>query len=131
MTDARRFPRLRTIALGVVAALLLWQVVAQSFAAYLADGAPQLALWLHPRLPAALIGLADQALDAANKTRAATEGADQRAASAADASGDTIADRPLPAPGGTGKSVGTLDRAFSAFETVGQNQERHPADRAR
>lgn len=122
MTDARRFPRLRTIALGVVAALLLWQVVAQSFAGYLADGAPQLALWLHPRLPAALIGLADQALDAANKTRAATEGADQRAASAADASGDTIADRPLPAPGVTGKSVGTLDRAFSAFETVGQNQ---------
>ena len=88
MTEARRVPRLRTIVLGVVAALLLWQVVAQSFAGYLADGAPQLALSLHPRLPAALIGLADQALDAAGKTRAATEGADRRAAPAADASGE-------------------------------------------
>ena len=122
MTGVRHFHRLRTIALGVVAALLLWQVVAQSFAAYLADGAPQTALWLHPRLPAALIGLADRALEAASKTRAATEGADQRADQAADASGDVTDGRRLPAPGGTGKSVGDLDRAFSAFEAVGQNQ---------
>jgi hypothetical protein len=110
------------IALGVVAALLLWQVVAQSFAAYLADSAPQMALWLHPRLPAALIGLADQALDAANKARATTEGADQPADQNIDPSGDIAAEPQRQVPGDAAKPVGNLDRAFSAFETVGQNQ---------
>lgn len=108
-------PHLRMMVYSAFAALLLWQVVSQSLAAYLASVAPQAALWLHPQQPAALVTLADRAFNATPQT----------------AVSDTSAADQLPQPKRTGAaSQGptgitdsqNLNHAFSAFEIVGQNQ---------
>src|ERR1700739_3635270 len=44
-------------------AVLAWLVVTHSFAAYLANLAPQGALWLNPTEPEALVKLSDEALN--------------------------------------------------------------------
>ena len=49
--------------LAVFGAILLWLVISRSLVAYLADAAPQTALWLSPRNPEALTNLADQAIN--------------------------------------------------------------------
>lgn len=71
MTPKAR-PRMqpRTVILTACAALLAWLVVTRSLAAYLAEAAPQSALWLSPRQPEALLNLADRSL---NATRAVSE----------------------------------------------------------
>jgi tetratricopeptide (TPR) repeat protein len=97
-------PRSRTVVLAVAAVILTWLVVSRSFVAFLADAAPRAALWLDGRQPEALVNVADQALITADAARLAGN-ADQSARRPDDAS-DTK----------------NLDRAFSAFETIGRNQ---------
>ncbi len=67
---------LRTVALGGLAAILVWLVISRSLAAYLAEVSPQTALWLNPRQPEALVNLADQSLNAAQNV-SRPSGADQ------------------------------------------------------
>src|SRR5580693_5466442 len=60
----------RAIVLGIAGALLAWLVVSRSLAAYLADVAPQAALWLDPQQPQALVNLADRSVNASVGTNA-------------------------------------------------------------
>ena len=60
----------RAIVLGIAGALLAWLVVSRSLAAYLADVAPQAALWLDPQQPQALVNLADRSINASVGTNA-------------------------------------------------------------
>ncbi len=55
---------LRTLIFTGCAALLVWLVVSRSLAAYLAEAAPNAALWLSPGQPDALVNLADRSLNA-------------------------------------------------------------------
>lgn len=64
--------------LVVAAVILAWLVVSRSLASYLANVAPQTALWLSPRQPDALINLADRSLNPAGSTGVSSVGsADQ------------------------------------------------------
>lgn len=108
MNKMPRFP-LQTIILSGIAIFLIWHVISDSFAAYLAQVAPQAALWLNPEQPDALIDLADKALKAPNTAIA----------------GPTAEpSEPLPAAGHASTDNGSrdLDSAFLAFEPVDQNQ---------
>jgi tetratricopeptide (TPR) repeat protein len=58
----RPYLRWRTIAYGGPALVLAWLIVSRSFAAYFADTAPQLALWLNPSQPQALLNLGQSTL---------------------------------------------------------------------
>jgi hypothetical protein len=60
----------RTILLGIAGAILAWLVVSRSLGAYLADVAPQTALWLDPQQPQALVNLADRSVNASVSTNA-------------------------------------------------------------
>jgi hypothetical protein len=72
--------RARAIGFAVAAAALAWLVLSRSFAAYLADAAPQAALWLNPQEPTALLNLADAAINAPQGRAAApADGAAQAA----------------------------------------------------
>lgn len=62
-------PRLRIIIFAVLAALLIWQVVTRSVAAYLAETNPEAALQLRPTEPTALLNLAGDRLSASEVTR--------------------------------------------------------------
>jgi tetratricopeptide (TPR) repeat protein len=107
----------RSLVLIGAAAILGWLVVSRSLNAYLADAAPSVASWIDPGQPEALLNLADQALE-----RAAT-GQD-----IADASGRRP--RPEQSLSGDGAtrltqaaiSNGAVDRAFSRFESIGENR---------
>ena len=71
-TKSRPRLQLRTIILAACAALLTWLVVTRSLAAYLAEAAPQSALWLSPGQPEALVNLADRSLNS-TRTKSETE----------------------------------------------------------
>jgi hypothetical protein len=60
----------RMILLGIAGAILPWLVVSRSLGAYLADVAPQAALWLDPQQPKALVNLADRSINASFSTNA-------------------------------------------------------------
>lgn len=60
----------RMILLGIAGAILAWLVVSRSLSAYLADVAPQAALWLDPQQPKALVNLADRSINASFSTNA-------------------------------------------------------------
>src|ERR1700685_3915094 len=60
----------RMILLGIAGAILAWLVVSRSLSAYLADVAPQAALWLDPQQPSALVNLADRSINASFSTNA-------------------------------------------------------------
>jgi tetratricopeptide (TPR) repeat protein len=62
-TPAHHLRPLRTIILSLFAAFLAWQVVSKSFAAYFAEIAPEIAFWLAPGQPLALVNLADHTLN--------------------------------------------------------------------
>jgi hypothetical protein len=62
-TAAAKTPRLRLIGFVLCGVILVWLVLSRSLAAYLADGAPQAALWLNRREPTALLNLADRAIN--------------------------------------------------------------------
>ena len=55
--------RLLTVIFAVSAMILTWLVVSRSLSAYLAEVAPQSAIWLSPRQPEALVNLADRSLN--------------------------------------------------------------------
>ncbi len=118
MIKALHARRVRRVAAFVFGIFLAWEVVTQSLAAYLATIAPQATLWLHPHQPEALVNLVDRALRASQTTNTSSaDSADPNSeppakttARANLASGDVAAYAP------------NLDRAFSAFETVGQNE---------
>ncbi|MGA3308108.1 MAG: hypothetical protein ABSD08_05785 [Xanthobacteraceae bacterium] len=114
MTKARQAPRLRTIVLSAFAVLLVWLVVSQSFGAYIADLAPDAALWLHPQQPSGLVTLADRALNASERTARAETSAEDQTSARSERGSDSMSH--------ASTSMTTLDRAFSAFETIGQNQ---------
>ena len=63
ITKALPRRRLRTLVLVGCAAALTWLVVSRSLAAYLAEVAPQSALWLNPQQPEALTNLADRSFN--------------------------------------------------------------------
>src|SRR5579862_1203650 len=109
--------KLRTAVFIGCALLLAWLVVSRSFAAYLAEVAPQAALRLNAGQPEALTNLADRMLnDAAGSTGRAGAG-DQAAAAQKDPGADT--------GGGTnndGANSALANRAFSAFDLISQKQ---------
>ena len=76
----RSRPRLsfRTLIFAGCAVLLTWLVVSRSVAAYLADTAPNTALWLSPGQPDALVNLADRSLNGFSTTFGSpSDGTDQ------------------------------------------------------
>jgi len=91
----------RTIILAVFGLILTWLVISRSFAAYLAEIAPQTALWLNPQQPEALVNLADRSLNASVKTDESTVGVTDQAperqalgaSGSADGSGAGVADQ--------------------------------------
>lgn len=107
----------RTVVVAVSAALLTWLVVSRSFVAFLADAAPHVAVGLDPHQPEALVNLADESIaDAASDPlsgRASERNAPQAEMTSADSQ------RPADA---TKKSQQDINRAFSEFESIGQNQ---------
>jgi hypothetical protein len=69
---------LRIVVLSLSALVLIWLVVTRSFVTYLADAAPQAALWFDPQQPQALINLADQTISVMVKpVEVTTEAAEQ------------------------------------------------------
>jgi hypothetical protein len=110
-------PRPRTVILGVCAALLVWLVVSQSFAAYLAGVAPQAALWINSRQPDALVNLANQMLNGA-------EGANAPRPTTAEPSGERQPDAgdKAVAAGDAAAVTPKQHGAFSAFDIIGQKQ---------
>src|SRR5579863_993143 len=96
--------RARTIILAVSAAILIWLIVSRSFAAYLADGAPETALRLNPQQSQALVNLAEGMLTASPNVRARNTESNQSSAVANGAS--PRSQKP--------------NNAFSAFEIIDQ-----------
>ena len=125
--------RLRTIILAAFAVILTWLVISRSLAAYLANIAPQTAVWLNPRQPEALINLASRSLYAsAPALMSGAEGADQTSQNPKpDDSGSPV----VPDPNALGGAPKGDDAAASkktndaeasqnlknTFESVGQN----------
>jgi len=62
-TKALQRPKVRTVLLAGLAVILTWLIVSRSLAAYLAEVAPEAALWLRPGEPEALVNLAAGALN--------------------------------------------------------------------
>ncbi len=75
--------RVRAVVLSTLAAVLVWQVLTRSFAAYLAVESPEMALKFHSSEPSALISLADERLN-----RALTDGSSETAGVSQQASDD-------------------------------------------
>src|ERR1700730_3247750 len=118
MTKLRLRRHLRVFVLFGIATCLTWQVVTQSFAAYLAEVAPQAALWLHPRQSSALINLAEEALNASDRNAAESTGLANDKSDRSDNGNDDL----KRAPNKSGRYKENLDNAFGAFKTVGENQ---------
>jgi tetratricopeptide (TPR) repeat protein len=108
--------RPRTIILGVSAVILTWLVVSQSVTAFLADAAPQAALWIDSRQPEALVNLADRAVNTSDPVQASAGSSDlplERPNDPADSSPQ--------ASGKTTKYPQNLADEFSSFESIGRN----------
>jgi hypothetical protein len=129
--QARPRFQLRTILLGIAGAILAWLVVSRSLGAYLADVAPQTALWLDPQQPQALVNLADRSVNASVSTNALNaedrdqgpENTDPGNLSSTSASGAGTSDQ--IAGGGTGtkdSSDDNLRKMDRAFEMVNSNR---------
>ena len=110
-----------------------WLVISRSLAAYLADIAPQTAVWLNPRQPEALINLASRSLYAsAPALMSGTGGADQ---TSQNPKPDNFGSAAVPDPNALGDAPKGDDAAASkktndaeasqnlknTFESVGQN----------
>lgn len=102
---SRRSP-LRIIVLSLSAVVLIWLVASRSFTAYLADTAPQVALWFDPQQPQALVNLADQSIGAMVKPVAATLPVDEAQDQESVGPGNVTTDR---------KHL-ELNRAFATFD---------------
>ena len=106
--------RPRTAVLVGSAVVLAWLVVSRSIGAYLADAAPQAALWMDAQQPEALVTLAEQAVINANMALVATADIGSGLAGTASAT-----DRLAPINIAPTRDV---KAAFSAFERIGPNQ---------
>ena len=62
---------------AVTGLILTWLVLSRSFAAFLANTAPQAALWFDPGYPAALVNLAELALTTGGAARTITPTSEQ------------------------------------------------------
>jgi hypothetical protein len=107
--------KLRTAVLAGCALLLAWLVLSRSFAAYLAEVAPQAALRLNAEQPEALTNLAERLLNDSGGTDARTGVTDQIPQK--DAGTDTGG-----AAGDAGANAALANRAFSAFDLISQKQ---------
>ncbi|HUH84071.1 MAG TPA: hypothetical protein VLX85_05650, partial [Stellaceae bacterium] len=72
--DRRRFWRLRSVLFLLLGLFLAWAVISRSLVAYLADAAPDVALWLRSDQATALLNVAERELDASAKAKAAGAG---------------------------------------------------------
>jgi len=123
--------RLRVVVLASAAAILIWLVVMHSLVLYLADAAPQAALWFDAQQPQALINVADQLLNAhtaAPGSAAAGQGLQEPSAGATD-SGTPAAGQTSGAPSGQASAPAIAvphpsnsAKVNSAFESFGQYQ---------
>jgi len=106
----------RALIFAVSGLILTWLVLSHGLAAFLADAAPEAALWFDSRQSQALVNLADQAL--------VTAGAAQVNAALADQASQPAEEAPVGNKGGSQKLAQyflNLAHAFSRFETVGRN----------
>jgi hypothetical protein len=87
--------RLRAVVLGLLSLVLVWQVIARTLVAYLAEAAPQTALRLSPNDAQALSNLADRVFTP-RWSQKQKEKEKQRAKANADESGDAPADTGAP-----------------------------------
>ncbi len=119
--NAHRRTRSRKIVLVVSAAVLTWLVVTRSLAAFLADAAPQAALWVDSHQPEALDNLADAAVNAASATRVSAGDGDKASPQADNTTANVKSEN---AQSGSGKVTVTpnVEADFSAFEKFGANQ---------
>ncbi len=117
--------RLRTFILAGSAVLLAWLVISRSLTVYLADVAPQAALWLNPWQPEALVNLADRSLNRAVAPRPIANAAGPPPASSTGGSaaspqglipgtGQNNAAAPTRGPAPDSES---LDHAFDVFQS--------------
>ncbi len=93
--------RWRAMLLALLGLLLVWQVVTRSFAAYLADAAPEAALRLDAAHPVALLALAARKLNesqAANDAKQQVAGIGRRAGTKVPAAAPEAARTPGPVP---------------------------------
>lgn len=98
--------------------ILTWLVLSQSFAAFLADNAPNAALWLHPQQPEALVVLADRALRGAATANLGAEPLGETP----DEPDSKIENDKRKGGDVARKALRSIDRAFQSFETLGNNQ---------
>jgi len=110
--NARRRLRARTLIFAASALILTWLVLSRSLAAYLADTAPETALWFDPQQPEALVNLADQAIDAAQASGSQPNQTVPGQEASAGIQGIS---------GKVTKYIQNLAQAFSRFEAVGRN----------
>jgi hypothetical protein len=104
--------RPRTIVLAATAVILIWLVVSRSLAAYLAEAAPQSALWLNARQPEALLNLADLSINSSDyAARFAAVAADQAAPDSGDSS-----DTATGAADGSTPGARNLDQSFASID---------------
>jgi hypothetical protein len=123
-SKARPRLQLRTIILAACAALWTWLVVTRSVAAYLADAAPQSALWLSPGQPEALLNLADRALNAARSESVSSGDVDGSEKTDPQASVPNQSPEQSSGPGNlaaAAKTVGDSRDFSNAFAVVDQN----------
>ncbi|SRR5579871_4425719 len=66
---------LRLTIIGAMGLALSWEVISRGAAAYFADVAPQMALWLNSQQPTALINAADRLLNLPEEAERSTSGA--------------------------------------------------------
>jgi tetratricopeptide (TPR) repeat protein len=104
--------RVRALVFTAVGIILLWLVLSRSLAAFLADTAPQAALWFDSRKPEALVNLADRALVA--RSDSALGDAPSQDSEDASAGSQNVS-------GKISKYLQNLTHAFSRFETIGRN----------
>ena len=121
-----RYLRPHTLFLAVSAAVLTWLVITKSFAAYLADVAPQAALWFNSRQPEALANIADRSLNESVNTDLLTSSGLSSAPS-----GGTSPSEPDQAPQSEfsdhktvtpGPGTDSARSVANAFETLDPNQ---------
>jgi hypothetical protein len=113
VTAAPRLRRLRVIGVALCGVVLAWLVLSRSLASYLADAAPQTALWLNPREPTALLNLADHAINVPPDRSTTAAGAAQPAPPR-QAGGP----EPIAAPPAAAARPGGPERDFAEFGMV-------------
>ncbi|HEX4410951.1 MAG TPA: hypothetical protein VH206_19450 [Xanthobacteraceae bacterium] len=116
----------RNLALAGAAVVLVWLVMSRSFVAYLADAAPNTALWLNSSQPEALINLADLTLNTSAAVAGVDLAPDPQKTSDLEKRDPAAPKSPelQKAPGNTGAANGAANnRTFAdAFATIGPNR---------